>query len=225
VSARSPLEPHEATAAELQERIAAERRSAAFLIYRDDAGKQQIVELGSEHITVGRRLDNDVPLGWDREVSRLHAQIQHIGGDWCLVDEGLSRNGSYVNGHRVVGKRRLRDGDRLCFGSTLVAYRAPAKSEFESTLAPPAALGSVTLSDAQRKVLIELCRPLADSAFATPATNRAIADELALSVDAVKAHLRVLFERFDLTDLPQNEKRAKLAATALLSGVVAPREL
>ena len=61
--------------------------------------------------------------------------------------------------------------------------------------------------------------------FATPATNREIADELYLSVDAVKAHLRTLFEKFDVGGLPQNQKRARLAALALRDGTVSPREL
>ena len=64
------------------------------------------------------------------------------------------------------------------------------------------------LSESQRKVLVALCRPLKDSAYAAPATNKEIADEVHLSVDAVKAHLRVLFERFGLDALPQNQKRA-----------------
>ena len=45
-----------------------------------------------------------------------------------------------------------------------------------------------------------------------------------VSVDAVKAHLRVLFERFGLDDLPQNQKRARLAAVALVNGVVKQHE-
>ena len=73
-------------------------------------------------------------------------------------------------------------------------------------------------------MLIALCRPLQDSAYATPATNKAIAEEVFLSVDAVKAHLRAIFERFGLDALPQNEKRGRLAATALVSGVVKPHE-
>jgi hypothetical protein len=43
-------------------------------------------------------------------------------------------------------------------------------------------------------------------------------------VDAVTAHLRALFERFGLEHLPQNQKRARLAATALVSGLVTPRD-
>jgi hypothetical protein len=45
-----------------------------------------------------------------------------------------------------------------------------------------------------------------------------------LSVDAVKAHLRVLFDRFGLGELPQNEKRARLVASVLVSGLLSPRE-
>jgi predicted ArsR family transcriptional regulator len=85
-------------------------------------------------------------------------------------------------------------------------------------------LPSVQLSEIRRKIVIALARPVAQSAFATPATNQQIADEVCLSVDAVKAHLRVLFERFGLSELPQNQKRATLAATTLLNGVVAPHE-
>jgi hypothetical protein len=76
----------------------------------------------------------------------------------------------------------------------------------------------------QRKVLIALCRPIAESSSTTPATNPQIAAEVFLSVDAVKAHLRILFERFGLSDLPQNEKRGRLVSTVLSSGVFAPRD-
>jgi hypothetical protein len=45
-----------------------------------------------------------------------------------------------------------------------------------------------------------------------------------LSVDAVKAHLRVVFDRLGLDDLPQNQKRARLAALALVNGLVRQRD-
>jgi predicted ArsR family transcriptional regulator len=83
---------------------------------------------------------------------------------------------------------------------------------------------TMPISESQRKVLIALCRPLKDSAYAAPATNKDIAEEIHLSVDAVKAHLRVLFERFGLDALPQNQKRAQLAAIVLVNGVVRQHE-
>ena len=65
---------------------------------------------------------------------------------------------------------------------------------------------------------------VASSRFVTPATNKQIAEEVFLSVDAVKAHLRILFERLGLEALPQNGKRARLAARVLLDGVLQPHD-
>ena len=216
-------ELHRSTPAELKARLEAERRGTPFLLYFDGAGNQVLRELG-EQVTVGRGADCGVALGWDREVSRLHAQLEGVGEQWVLVDDGLSRNGSYVNGERVVGRRVLRDGDRLVFGETPVIYRAPATAGASSTIGITTSPAAVNLTPTQRQILVALCRPVRDSAFATPLTNKEIAEEVSLSVDAVKAHLRILFERFGLGDLPQNQKRARLAAIALLQGVVTQRD-
>ena len=213
------------TAAELKARIEAEHRGLPFLVFRDGEGSQTIRELTETELTVGRRPENDLALGWDGGVSRLHAELQRLKGDWTITDDGLSRNGTFVNGERVRGRHRLRDGDRVCFGATVVVFRAPAESESQSTLVVTGPSPDIHLSETQRKVLAALCRPLNESAFATPATNRAIAEQLYLSVDAVKGHLRLLFERFGLAELPQNQKRASLAATVLLHGIVDPRDL
>lgn len=222
-----PFGPHASTAAELKARVEAERRGVPFLAFRGADGRQALLDLegAGDRITIGRRSDCDVSLPWDEQVSRLHAQLERIGGEWTLVDEGLSRNGSYVNGKRVAGRQRLRDGDRLCFGETSVAFVSPSESESRSTQVGPSTSAAMHLSPAQRQVLIALCRPLAQSAFEPPATNRQIADEVHLSVDAVKAHLGVMFDRFGLGELPQNRKRARLAAIALVNGIVVPHDL
>ena len=211
---------------EVRERIAAERGGRPFLLYADDAGRQRIVELpGGGRVTVGRRPANDVCLEWDGEVSRLHAELEWIGGEWTVADDGLSQNGSFLNGQRISGRRRLRDGDVLRFGATVVTFRAPQAGASEATGAA-AADTQAELSDAQRRVLVALCRPFRDSGtFATPATNREIANELHLSVDAVKAHLRVLFGKFGVDELPQNQKRAQLVWRALQTGAVSTRDL
>jgi pSer/pThr/pTyr-binding forkhead associated (FHA) protein len=140
------------------------------------------------------------------------------------VDDGLSTNGTFVNGQRVVGRLRLRDGDRLRAGRTTIAFRAEGAGRVRETVAA-ANLPTVELSDQQRRVLVALCRPLREGSEATPATNREIAEEVFLSLDAVKMHLRTLFGRFGLEDLPQNRKRATLAARALQSGAISIREL
>jgi pSer/pThr/pTyr-binding forkhead associated (FHA) protein len=219
--------PRARSASELKAQIEAERLGRPFLVYRDADDEQQLLVVGAEveSLWVGRSDSSDLNLGWDPEISSLHAQLELVGLECTLVDDGLSRNGSFVNGERVSGRRRLRDGDTMRFGQTGVIYRAPAGTGSETVLSGDA-LTAAGVSPAQKRVLIELCRPFKDgSSFATPATNGQIGEELHLSVDAVKTHLRALFEKFGVEDLPQNQKRVALVERALQSGLVSEREL
>ncbi len=212
---------------ELKDLIEAERTGIPFLYWRNGAGEQHILTLGPDRprVTIGRRDQSNIPLTWDPEVSRAHALLEPVGEEWTLIDDGLSRNGSFVNGSRIHGRHRLHDRDRMCFGNTHIVFREPAgEGGSESTARPPGSSGDVHLSEMQRKVLIALCRPMIESASSIPATNPQIAAEVFLSVDAVKAHLRILFERFGLGDLPQNEKRSRLVSIVLSSGLLAPHD-
>jgi hypothetical protein len=213
------------TAAELRAINAAERERRPFLLARDGVGAQVLFVLAADRwrVTVGRRADCDLPLQWDREVSRTHALLERLGDQWTIVDEGLSQNGTYVNGARVVGRHRLRNGDRICVGETVLTLRDPSDDEAESTLRGRVASGP-TLTPVQREILIALCRPMHAGRSATPATNREIALEVYLSIDAVKAHLRHMFDHAGLGDVAQNEKRARLAADALAGGTLTARD-
>jgi hypothetical protein len=213
------------TPVELQEIIAAERTGHPFVVWRTDQGEQRLLLLDPHRwrVTVGRDPDADVSLPWDAEVSRSHALLEQIGRGWTVVDDGLSRNGSFVNGTRVIGRRRLRDKDRLVFGATPVTYRETSGGTTQTASAIESPV-TIPLTPMQRKILIALCRPVHATDSAIPATNRQIAEEVYLTVDAVKAHLRVLFERYGLSQLPQNEKRARLVAAVLDAGVLAPRD-
>lgn len=220
---RSPLGPHTARPKEIVARLEAERRGAPFLLYRDAAGEQIIHELGgdAERITVGRRPGCDVRLEWDSKVSRLHAELVRVGDEWTVSDDGLSHNGTHIGEERVRGQRRLRDLDVIAFGDTLVAYRDPRADELQSTETVAGRSGPPPpLSDADRALLAVLCRPLLLAPFAAPATNAEIAQELYVSVAAVKSRLHGLFARFGLDELPQSQKRLGLAAAAIRSGLV-----
>jgi DNA-binding CsgD family transcriptional regulator len=222
-----PSGPRAKTAPELKAQIEAERLGRPFLVHRDADDEQRLLVIGDdvESLWIGRSESADLSLAWDEEVSSLHAQLEMVGAECTLVDDGLSRNGSFVNGERVSGRRRLRDGDTMRFGRTGVIYRAPGDTASETVLSGDA-LTAAGVSPAQRRVLVALCRPFKEgSSFATPATNNQIAEELVLSIDAVKTHLRALFEKFGVEDLPQNQKRVALVERALQSGLVTEREL
>lgn len=201
-------------------------RLSPSVSYQRPDDRREVMSLSPDRheVTIGRRPGNDIALAWDPTVSRLHARLERIGEAWTFSDEGLSRNGSYLNGRRVTGRRRLHDGDTIRVGSTVLTYRDPAEQTdttlAEVTLTPP------TLSDIQRRVLIALARPCCEpESLNPPASNREIAHELSYSVAAVKSHLRVLFTKFDLPPLAQNEKRLKLVELALRTGAISPREL
>jgi pSer/pThr/pTyr-binding forkhead associated (FHA) protein len=217
---------HQSSPAELKAQLEAERAGAPFLLYREPERGQAIVPLGAAPVTVGRGEGCEVCLAWDGDVSRVHAELERMGGAWTVSDDGLSRNGTFVNGERVSGRRRLRDGDSLRFGDTLVRFRDPSTRDTGETRLAAEAPPESRVSEAQRRVLVALCRPFRDgSPYATPATNQAIAEELFLSVDAVKTHMRALFDKFDVGDVPQNQKRAKLVERAFQSGAIGPKDL
>jgi len=211
---------------ELKARIDAERAGQPFLLYRGDDDKQRLFffESGLSEVSVGRRGSADIVLDWDEEVSRLHARFERIKDDWTVVDDGLSTNGTFINGERLSGRRRLSDGDVVRFGSTSATFRSSQIDEQATVAARD--MPVIELSPTQRKVLIALCRPYKHGgSFASPATNQQVGEELYLSVDAVKTHLRALFAKFGIEHLPQNQKRIRLVERAFYSGLISERDL
>ena len=215
------------TPRELQRRIEAERLGRPFLLYRRDDGTEGLFAMTDDpgSVTIGRGEACDVRLGLDREVSRLHAKLEHLGGAWVAVDDGLSRNGTFVNGERISGRHRLANGDVLRCGDSLLTFRDPTGVSYDSTR-PASASPVAQVTESQRRVLVALCRPLREGGtYAMPAGNKEIAEELVLTVGAVKGHLRALFEKFGVEELPQNAKRTALVERALQTGLVTEREL
>jgi hypothetical protein len=216
--------PYPASAGELKRVIEVERGLVPFLLGRDGGDELRIVALDGDRmrLTLGRRPGNDVVLEHDPEVSRAHAELVRVGGDWTVVDDGLSRNGTFVNGVRSDGRRRLRDGDLIALGQTTLLYRAPRTTSNGRTVTAQEHRRVVeSLSPAKRRVLAALCRPFRQqtSGFAVPAANKEIAAELFLSVPAVRTHLRELFQLFELGDLPDRQKRIRLVELAFRWGL------
>ena len=207
---------------------AADEAGLPYLVLRDGDGVQRIAALRSHaaSLVIGRDRASDVSVPWDDRVSRTHAQLARVGASWSIEDHGLSRNGTFVNEERVTERRRLRHGDVIRVGHTTILFRAPAPTDADATapesrLAPPP-----PLSAGQRRVLRALCKPcLAPGGPHAPASNEAIAAELHLSVDAVKTHLRALFEKFEIGALARSAKRAELAKRAFQTGAISDADL
>ncbi|HKP88673.1 MAG TPA: FHA domain-containing protein [Thermoleophilaceae bacterium] len=216
----------------MQRIIRAEQGGSPFVLYRDESDELRIKTLANARArrTIGRDEANDVPLPWDWQVSRVHAELERIGTCWAVADDGLSTNGTFVNGKRIAARRRLRDGDSVQVGSSVLVFREPIPTDVSALVRDTEQFmlpqESVHLSPTQQRVLVALCRPFKEAnGFATPATNQQIAEEVFLSVDRVKTHLRILFEKFELSKLPQNRKRLALVDRALTSGLVVPGDL
>ena len=213
------LDRHASTPSELQARIAAERAASPFIELRDAGGVQQLVPLPAGGLTIGRTPQSGLALTWDGQVSRSHATLEPIDGVWTVLDDGRSTNGTFVNEERVQGRRTLKHMDVIRTGATRMRFHDPT-GEASLTLtevsgeaiAPP-------LTAAQRRVLAALCR-YADG----PATNEQIAQELTVSVDTVKTHMRALFEAFRLGAAPPYRKRFELVRMAVGAGLVPPPE-
>ncbi len=85
------------------------------LVIEDDAGTRTVVPFTSEELTLGRAASG---VGWrlpERNVSRRHARFSRSGGAVFVEDLG-SLTGTWLNGERVTGRRKLRPGDLVEIG-------------------------------------------------------------------------------------------------------------
>jgi DNA-binding CsgD family transcriptional regulator len=210
---------HSSTPSELQQRLAAERSDAPFVELRDGDGIQHLIPLAGERLTVGRAPASGLALPWDAQVSRTHASLECIDGVWTLLDDGRSTNGTFVNEERVQGRRTLRHLDVIRVGATRLRFHDPSETTDSklTEVASQAAIPAVT--PAQLRVLIALCRPAEG-----PASNEQIADELTVSIDTVKTHMRALFDAFSLQASAPYRKRFELVRLAIDAGLVPPSE-
>jgi serine phosphatase RsbU (regulator of sigma subunit) len=78
--------------------------------------------LNGETVSIGRASDCTIPIK-DRYLSRKHAEIVPVNGNWTLRDCG-SANGTFVNGMRVDRERQLHSGDRIRLGDTEIVFES-----------------------------------------------------------------------------------------------------
>ncbi|MGD2071810.1 MAG: trypsin-like peptidase domain-containing protein [Gemmatimonadota bacterium] len=107
-----------------------------WLVVDEGAAMGASMRLGTTPVLVGRdpeaqfRMDPNL----DRLVSARHARLDPEGNGWVLTDLG-SRNGTFVNGERVEGARRVNPEDRIQLGRGGPTLRiTPDRPELSDTL-------------------------------------------------------------------------------------------
>jgi predicted component of type VI protein secretion system len=97
------------------------------LAIEDEAGTRSIVPFTTDGIVVGRGSEGVTFRLADRNVSRRHARFLRQNGAVFVEDLG-SLTGTRVNGERISGKRRLRDGDLVQIGDYDLAVLAEGEA-------------------------------------------------------------------------------------------------
>ncbi len=107
----------------------------ATLTVRQGAEIGKVYELGDGESVIGRSPECSIVLDV-AAVSRRHAIINLVDDQYWVQDTG-SRNGTIINGQKVVGQAQLRDGDRILICDVEFEYRH---------LPPTGIMGSPTTS-------------------------------------------------------------------------------
>ena len=93
-------------------------KGSLVVIYGDDMGRR--VHVSTEPLIIGRSPKCEIRI--DKEsVSRNHCRIRFEAGEFLVCDLG-STNGTYVNDNLVENEGRLRHGDQLKVGRTILKF-------------------------------------------------------------------------------------------------------
>ena len=174
-------------------------------------GKHEVA-LAAGTFRIGRDPECEIRLH-DESVSRQHATLTVTDRGVVLRDH--SRNGARVNGDRVRGPTPLDDGDAVTVGTvTLVLSRTGAHGEeaYAATRPLPkildAALADIDRLSPRERVVFE--------GLVRGRTQRAIAEDLGLSVKTVETYRARLAEKLGA------RTRAELIEVALRAGMLRP---
>jgi serine phosphatase RsbU (regulator of sigma subunit) len=92
-------------------------------------GNSRIFALEGESVSLGRSVSAQISFPDDTGLSRLHLVIERdTDGVWALRDLG-SRNGTTLNGAKVIDRTLLKSGDRIAAGHLVLIYDNPRARE------------------------------------------------------------------------------------------------
>lgn len=105
------------------------------------------ISLDRDHLRIGRLAENDIVLR-DAQISRQHAELRCMSGQWRILDLG-STNGLHFNGKRVP-EHSMASGDLVLLAPTvtLCFHDGAAPADAISTAAPATSAQSARPSQA-----------------------------------------------------------------------------
>lgn len=163
-----------------------------------EAGREFLFN-GHENFIVGRGEEAHFRLSReDRHCSRLHFMIE-VNPPLCQVLDLESNNGTAVNGTKITKRVRLKDGDQIKAGRTLLRVHiipeaVPVASTESQGSVPPAGPSPVTLIDVEPIPLAVVVPPAASP----PSPARPVPPPLPVSPPVPSASLPALAGfRFD----------------------------
>jgi ABC transport system ATP-binding/permease protein len=124
------------------------------LTIEDDQTNKTVVHLVRDEYGLGRSEENAIRLT-ERNISRLHAQLERKADHWSLRDLS-SYNGCYVNGQRVSGAQELNHGDLIQVGDYRLSLENEALlvNDQDATATVPAPRSAVPSSSVDRLVML-----------------------------------------------------------------------
>src|SRR3954447_14223182 len=99
-----------------------------FLTYTDGETRRRLA-IGPGGLTIGRVAPSDLIVP-SPDISRRHCRID-LDGEWAVIADLDSTNGTFLDGNRIEAPVRLRDGAVLSLGSFPFQYERRAAQEIE----------------------------------------------------------------------------------------------
>lgn len=102
------------------QKFSTEESNGKCLVMLYGEGQELIFPIRKNSTTIGRDIDNDIVLR-DEKISKKHATV--LADENSLWIEDLtSKNGVYVNGERIAGRKQLNNGNLIKLGFTIFRF-------------------------------------------------------------------------------------------------------
>lgn len=94
----------------------------------ESGGESRMVEIPENSVlSLGRLESSDIVLN-DMAVSRRHATIFSNGGE-CFIEDNASTAGTWINGEKILGRRKISNSDKIKIGSFEITVSMPERGQ------------------------------------------------------------------------------------------------